>query len=246
MIRPSAPWSTSVHALLRHLADVGFQGAPRVVGTGFEDDGNEVLTFLPGSSPHPGPWSDEAVFALGRLLRALHDATARFVPPPDATWQSWFGRSLPGDRPVYGHCDAGAWNVVALDGIPYALIDWEYAGPVDAVWELAHVAWQNAQLFDDDIAERVGLPPPASRARQVRLLVDGYGASRAERVGLVDRMVALAVHEARSEAVGAAVTPDSTEAVRPDGYPVLWAVTWRARSASWMLTHRSTLEAALS
>ena len=98
------------------------------------------------------------MFAIGRLLRAAHDATSGFVPPRDAVWQPWFGRNLSGQRPVIGHCDAGAWNIVALDGTPYAFIDWEYAGPVDDVWELAHVAWQNSQLFDDDIAERVVCP----------------------------------------------------------------------------------------
>lgn len=234
-----------MHALLRHFEKVGFEGAPRVVGSGFDDAGREVVTYLPGSSPHPGPWSDGAVFAIGRLLRAAHDATSGFVPPGDAVWQPWFGRSLPGQRPVIGHCDAGAWNIVALDGTPYAFIDWEYAGPVDAMWELAHVAWQNAHLFDDDIAERVGLPSPEARARQLRLLVDAYGATPDERIGMVDRMVTLAVHEARAEAVAARVTPESTQALLPDGYPVLWAVTWRARSASWMLAHRTTLMAAL-
>jgi hypothetical protein len=58
-------------------------------------------------------------------------------------------------------------------------------------------------------------------------------------------MVALAIHEAKTEAVNEQVHPESTQALRPDGYPVLWAVTWRARSASWMLDHRAELTAAL-
>lgn len=245
VVREAGPWSRSVHALLRHFEAVGFAGAPRVVGTGFDAAGRELLTFLPGSSPHPGPWTDDAVFAIGELLARAHDAAEAFVPPKNAEWQTWFGRNLAGDRPVFGHCDAGSWNIVAKDGTPYAFIDWEYAGPVDAGWELAHVAWQNAQLFDDDIAERVGLASSTARARQVRLIADGYGAEPSLRLTLIDRMLALAVHEARAEAVGGRVTPDSTEAVRPDGYPLLWALTWRARSASWMLTHRPVLEAAL-
>lgn len=217
-----------------------------VVGTGFDDAGREVLTYLPGSSPHPGPWTDDAVFAIGRLLRAAHDSTATFLQPADAVWQPWFGRSLPGDRPVIGHCDAGSWNIVAADGTPFAFIDWEFAGPVDAIWELAHVAWQNAQLFDDDVAERVGLASPEARAKQVRILIDGYGVTKEERLSVFDRMVSLAIHEARAEAVAANVTPDSSDAIREDGYPLLWAVTWRARSASWMLTHRTELTAALT
>jgi Tol biopolymer transport system component len=37
-----------VHALLRHLESVGFEGAPRVVG--FDDSGREVLTYVDGDA----------------------------------------------------------------------------------------------------------------------------------------------------------------------------------------------------
>jgi hypothetical protein len=62
----------------------------------------------------------------------------------------------------------------------------------------------------------------------------------------VDRMIEFAVHSARSEAVRYGVTPDTSTAVDPSGYPVPWAITWRARSASWMLRHRQILERALT
>ena len=247
VLREPGPWSSTVLTLLRHYERVGFHGAPKVVGDGFDEQGRETVTFLPGSSPHPGPWSDEATDAIGRLLRQAHEASSSFPVPDHALWQPWHGRSLRGSRPVIGHCDAGSWNIVASeDGIPYAFIDWEFAGPVDATWELAHVAWQNAHLFDDDVAERVGLPSAKARARQLRLILDGYGATADQRQGLVDRMVTLAIHEARSEAVTGNVGPESTDAVRADGYPLLWAVTWRARSASWMMTHRHVLESVLA
>jgi len=78
-----------------------------------------------------------------------------------------------------------------------------------------------------------------------RLLLDAYGLPAAERVGFADRMIEFAVYSARSEAVRRGVTPDTATAVDPSGYPVLWAITWRARSASWMLRHRQILERAL-
>ncbi len=56
----------------------------------------------------------------------------------------------------------------------------------------------------------------------------------------------LAIHTARQEAVNEGITPASTEAVRPDGYPVMWGVTWRTRSASWILRHRELLSSAIS
>jgi hypothetical protein len=55
----------------------------------------------------------------------------------------------------------------------------------------------------------------------------------------------MAIHSARDEAVRGRVTPQS-EAVDESGYPILWAVTWRTRSAWWMLHHRSLLEQALT
>jgi len=241
VLRTAGPWSATTLALLRHLERVGFAAAPRVVGSGFADDGREMLSYVPGESPQPRPWSDEGVAAVGRLLRQLHDAASTFEEQPGSVWQPWFGRALPGSDPVISHCDLGPWNVIAREGLPVAFVDWEFAGPVDAVWDLAHTAWLNAQLCDDDVSERNGLGGPEDRARQLRLVLDGYGYAVRRRRNFVDKMIEFAVHSARDEAVLAKVTPESG-AVDESGYPVLWAVTWRARSASWMLRHRSLLE----
>jgi len=156
---------SSSHPLERE----GFEGAPRVVDGGFSDDGLEMLTFIPGETPHPYAWDDDAVAGVGQLLRDLHRASMTFRPPPNAVWQPWCGRDLPGDDTMIGHCDTGPWNIIARDGRPEALIDWEYAGPVDASWDLAQAMWLNAQLHDDDIAERLGLPD-AARSSVARLV----------------------------------------------------------------------------
>lgn len=87
VLKEAGPWSSSVHALLCHLESEGFTGAPTVLGTGFEDDGRETLSYLPGESVHPHAWSDEAVIAIGHLLRELHRTSASFRPPVDAVWQ---------------------------------------------------------------------------------------------------------------------------------------------------------------
>lgn len=244
--RDGGPWSRSVLAFLRHLEQAGFDGAPRVVGDGIAPDGREMVSYIEGSSPQPHAWAEDSVGEVGRLLRDLHAAAAGFTPAPDAVWRPWFGRELAGSRPVFGHCDTGPWNIIARDGRPVALIDFEFAGPVDAVWELAQAAWLNAQLHDDDIAERHGLPGAAARARQLRLMLDGYGLPRRDRPGFVDMMIAFAVYDARAEAVGAGVTPEAVSATLPDGYPYAWAIAWRARSASWMLANRSLLERAIT
>lgn len=131
--------------------------------------------------------------------------------------------------------------MLARDGEVSALIDWEFAGPVDPLTELAYATWLNAQLHDDDIAELQQLPGPAERARQAHDIIEGYGVPGSKKQEVVDRMIEVAVHAARAEAVSAGVTPQSNEAVDPTGYPVLWAITWRARSASWIIRHRSLL-----
>jgi hypothetical protein len=235
VLRPVQPWTPTIHALLRHLEAVGFSGCPRVVGDGVDQHGNEVLTYIEGELVHPYAWSDEAVWQVGRLLRLLHDATASFRPPPDAVWQPWFARS---DAPgvIVGHGDTGPWNVVARDGLPVALIDWELAGPVDRLDEVAATAWWNAQLHDDDVAERNQLPDAAARAAQLRSFLGGYQLPAAERNGLVTRMVEYAVRSCAWEATCARVTPESTDATP------LWALAWRARAAAWMLRHRAMLE----
>lgn len=240
VLRAASAWSETMLALLRHLEEVGFVGAPRVVGPGFDESGREMLTFVEGRLVSPGPWEEGAVGELGVLLRGLHDATSSFRPPVGAVWRPWYGRSLGGPGRVIGHCDTGPWNIVARRGRPVALIDWEYAGPVDPLVELAQMCWLNAQLHDDDVAERAGLPPAGTRARQLRAIVDGYGLSARQRAGFLDTAIEVAVQDAADQVRAAGVTPESTDA------GPLWGVAWRVRSAGWMLRNRRLLEGALA
>ena len=235
VLRPAAQWSASTTALLVHLRKTGFSGSPHPVGSGFSTDGREALTFIPGDVVHPRPWSDQAVRAVGELLRRLHQAVADFTPPPEAVWQPWFGRTLGQGPRIISHCDTGPWNLLARDGLPVALIDWEFAGPVDPLVELAQAAWLNAQLTGERVAQLQGSGPVADRARQLRLLLDGYGLPRARRGPLLELMVEVAVTDAKTQADEAQVGPTSTD-VTP-----LWAMTWRIDSAEWMLRHRRTL-----
>ena len=239
VFRETGPWAPTVHALLRHLERVGYAGAPRVVGSGFDARGRETLTYIEGEFVHPGPWPEEAMPHLGRLLRNLHQATESFLVPDNAVWRPWYGRRLGGPDRVIGHCDMGPWNIVARNRFPVALIDWEVAGPVDPIFDLAQTCWLNAQLHDDDVAERQGLPSADVRARYVRTILDGYELSRSQRVGFVDRIIEFAVHDAAEQVIETNVTPETQ-----DPTP-LWAITWRTRGAAWMLRHRAMLQRSL-
>lgn len=241
IFRETGPWASSVHALLRHLENVGFTAAPRVIGNGFDPKGRETLTYIEGSFVHPHAWSDESIAAIGRVLRTLHQATASFQPPENAIWRKWFGRELSGSgRSVFGHCDVGPWNIVTRDGNPIAIIDWEVAGPVDPLVEFAQACWLNVQLHDDDIAELQGLPSAEVRTRQVRLMADSYGLGAKERAALVDTMVSYAIHDAADQAIQVPVTPETKDAAP------LWGLAWRTRAAAWMLRNRPMLDRILS
>ncbi len=234
--RETGLWAPTVHRLLKHLEDVGFTGSPGVVGSGFDKSGRETLSYIDGEVVHPGPWREQAMPLLGQLLKKLHDATKSFSIPKNAIWRQWYGRSLGGPEYVIGHCDMGPWNIISRDGLPVAMIDWEVAGPVDPIFELAQTCWLNAQLYDDDVAERVGLASLEDRARHARLILDGYNLPQLQRKGFVNKMIELAVRDAAEQVIDANVTEDTKDPSE------LWAITWRTRSAAWMLKNRTTLE----
>ena len=244
VVRDAAPWSATVHSLLQHFEDVGFMGAPRLVGSGFDATGREVLTYLEGEFVQPGPWTLDGAASIGVLLRELHTATSSYRVPADAIWYSWFGRNLGSRKRVISHCDVAAWNIVAREGRAVAFIDWDRAGPVDPLVEVAQACWLNAKLHDDRVAEREGLPSAAERARQVRALADGYGLAASDRQELTERILEFTVHAAADEADLADIIAESS----PDQLDrqVPWALAWRIRAAAWQLRHRRLLEQALA
>src|SRR4051812_25885378 len=172
--RPVHRWTTTVHAVLRHLEQAGFTEAPRVLG--FDDAGREVLTYLEGETAGEAPWpawvsSDEALTQVGSWLRRLHDATADFVPPSDAVWfagQSW--------RPglVIGHHDAAPYNAVWRRGQLAGFVDWDTAGPSTRELDLAFSALMWVPLLAAGTAWPVPAGTVEDRARRLHLLLDGY------------------------------------------------------------------------
>ncbi|MBV8085887.1 MAG: phosphotransferase [Chloroflexi bacterium] len=232
------PWSPSVQALLRHFERAGFEGAPRVIGSGFDGEGRETLTYIEGTSPHPRAWTLDGAFAVGRLLRQIHAASASFVPPAGAVWYPLQLRDIGGSNRLIGHCDSGPWNIVGRDGLPVAFIDWECAGPVDPLLEVAQTGWLNAQLHDDSVARAQELPSLEERARQLRAILDGYELPRRARGDFVELMVQTAICFLASSAddVNAGVT----------SFGPLWGFAWPSRGGAWMLKHRAVLQNALS
>jgi hypothetical protein len=133
------------------------------------------------------------------------------------------------------------------------LVDWDSCGPVALIWELAHAIWLNCQLVDE-ISESRGLPSVRERLILARLICDGYGVPLEMRKKLPDALVEVAVRTAAQEAVDSGVTEFGYSPVKYgllgggepfSGHELVWAMTWRIRSARWLLDNRSALAAAL-
>lgn len=174
--RPAQPWTATVHTVLRHLEDRGFDGSPRV--RGFDDQGRERLTFLAGETlGESWPWpdwlrSDDALRQVGAWLRGLHDATWTFRPGGDAVW--FTGRAWqPGL--LIAHLDASPWNAVWADGTLVGFVDWDTAGPSRREDDLAFSALTWVPLLTAEVAEPAGFGEPADRHRRFHLFLDAYG-----------------------------------------------------------------------
>jgi hypothetical protein len=251
--RLSRPWTPTVHTVLRFLEEQGFSGSPRVEGSGLSPDGFETLTYIEGDDLPSTGLSEEGAFAVGTLLRSAHDTLRNFTPLGDEVWMPCWVRSLPGDDWILGHCDVAPWNLVCRDAVPIALVDWDSCGPVALVWELAHAIWLNCQLFDED-AESRELPSVRDRLILARLICDGYGVSFEMRKKLPDALIEVAVRTAAQEAVDSGVTEVGYFPVKQgllgggepfSGHELAWAMTWRIRSARWLLDNRSALAEAI-
>jgi hypothetical protein len=233
---PAQPWTPTVHAYLRHLEDEGFEPAPRVIGSGFDDAGNEVLSWLEGTLfPHsvwPNP--EESLHEVGAMLRRLHEVSRTFTPPPDARWMPWTLHAHRGDTLV-SHGNIAPWHVVFQQDRPTGLIGWELAGPVRPIDEVAVTAWYCVQLFDDDLAAQIGLPDARTRAGWYKTFLDGYGLARSARADLIDRILRFAIRDNGWFARVQGFTRESTDA---EG---LWTLAWQSRAALWTLEHRELL-----
>ncbi|CAA9268888.1 MAG: hypothetical protein AVDCRST_MAG77-3074 [uncultured Chloroflexi bacterium] len=187
--RPMGPWSPTVHALLRHLADRGFDESPRVLGV--DAAGRETLTYMDGEvatdpSWQPGApayWPDwlrrmETVAAHGRLVRRLHEVAATFVTQDDG-WREHQGRQ--GRDELVSHGDLGPWNIAYRDGLPIGIIDWDHCEPITPVVDFGTAAWNLVPLGDDRFPDT---------PQRLRRFCDAYGLSDPD-------TVLIAVHHGR-------------------------------------------------
>jgi hypothetical protein len=183
--RPAGPTSRASRAVLEHLEQVGFDGAPRFLG--IDDQGREVLGFIPGeaaTAPYPD-WAltDEALVSVAVLLRRYHEAVASF-DPGGHVWPEFVPPEFRAG--VISHDDPNLDNIIFCGDRAVALIDFDLASPGSAVWDVACAARLWAPLRDERDA------PDQVRGRsldRLRIFVDAYGLSRRDRTKVVDALI---------------------------------------------------------
>lgn len=247
--RPIGDNTPLVHALLRHLESVGFDGAPRLLG--IDTAGREVLTYVAGEvAGRPRPdWiaHERRLASVAELLRRYDDAAAGFVMPEGVrAFQGLPSVSDPDMPPapaypaqLVGHMDVTPDNVVFRDGRAVALIDFDLAKPVSRADEV-----QNAMSYwvpFEDPADRDPRLYDLDVARRARIFADAYGLSELDRT----RIVEIALLRARR----AWFSMRQIAEVRGGN----WARMWQAgvgdeikRREAWLERNGALIEAALT
>jgi hypothetical protein len=159
--RATGPWTPAVHALLAHLAD-RLPHVPRVLG--FDEEGREVLSFLPGRviDLDAEVLSRAQLVDLVRWTRLFHAAVADFAHP--GPWRYF---PIP-SATIIGHNDIAPYNA-CFDGQRLSgVFDWDLSGPSTPLLELAFIAWNGVPLWTDEL-------DPVESAERLQLIAAAYG-----------------------------------------------------------------------
>jgi hypothetical protein len=214
--RPAGPHTPFVHSLLHHLEDVGFDGAPRVLG--IDTENREVLTFIEGYAPPDlATWSEEQLARAAILIRRFHDATA--------------GSPLAGKEEVVCHNDLSPCNTVFVEGMPSAFIDFDTASPGPRDRDLGYALWMFLDLGPDGV-------DTSTQGRRIRMMCDAYGfVGQGDPISAISRSqhMTLERSQARMRAGGSA----SRVAYARE------SVEWIRSEIAWLDAHRDELEAAM-
>lgn len=211
--RPVRPFTATVQAYLAYLRTQGVDFVPEALG--HDDQGREVLGFVPGDVPvEPLPdWAtgEAVVVELARLIRRLHDAAAGWNVPPDAVWGRIPGTPSPDVPPsseapeLVSHQDYCPGNVVFRDRQPVALIDFDLARPTNRVADCVNAMYWWVPLLDP--VDRAPSLAGVDAAHRVRLFADAYGMTDKQREQVVPAAVARAKNAHISMRAAADVDP---------------------------------------
>jgi Phosphotransferase enzyme family len=137
--RETGPWTPAVHALLAYL-DGRVRHVPAV--RGFDEQGREILSYLPGRvvDIDTEELTEPQIVGLVGWARGFHDAVVGFRHPGP-----WRFPAL-GDELV-GHNDIAPYNACFDGDRLVGVFDWDLAGPTTRLMELAFMAWNCVPLW---------------------------------------------------------------------------------------------------
>ncbi|UNK70957.1 phosphotransferase [Microbacterium sp. H1-D42] len=217
-------WTRATPSVHAYMASVREAGVDLPEPMGQDERGRQVIEFVPGrlaiGSP---PLTRAELHRVGSMVRAIHDASADFVPAADARWDTAI--PAPGAELVC-HNDLAPWNLII--GERWVFIDWDAAAPSTRLWDLAYAA----QAFTLSNVDN----PPERAARDLGAFVDGYDAGASLRAALP------AAIEQRAEAMLELLRSADAEGREPwatmftDGHGAHWtsAVDYvRAHQGLW-------------
>jgi Phosphotransferase enzyme family len=215
-----------------------------LVPLGIDEQGREVLSFVAGEvHRHPLPpeaAGDEVLVALARLVRALPEASAGWVPPPGAVWA---GTSASAGRiteraELVSHRDYATGNVVFRDGLPVALIDFDLARPTTRLYDIANALWFWAPLKWGDPLDRAPALADADVPHRVAVFADAMTAR--QRAGLAPLAVDMARRYHENSRASAKLDPVLREHWEEGGKDVL------PRAEAWVRKMAPAIAARLS
>lgn len=181
-VRRDAKPNSYVHALLKHLEQVGYPNSPKYLGR--DEQGREVLSYIEGvvsGNEYPEieryMWSDETLTELAKLLRSYHDATLDFT----AFSPSSNAYSDSAQHEVVCHNDFALYNVVFKERLPVGIIDFDMAGPGPRLWDIVYTLYTAVPLagFSPGKDEREVVPyhkqdHASERKRRIALFFKAY------------------------------------------------------------------------
>lgn len=155
-----------VHQVLEFLEAGGVEGVPRY--RGLDQQGREVLTFLPGQVP-----PDLGFFTQAQCCQAVERMKA---------FHSCL-RDFPGCPPGWTVChnDLSPCNYVFQEGRPVGIIDWDAAAFGHPLDDLAYALWLWLDLGNEEYSY-------ATVRQRMDVMLDAYGVAAGERPGMGERI----------------------------------------------------------
>lgn len=219
--RPVTSSSPFAARLLKHLAHIGFEGAPRYLGC--DERNRDILSFIPGWIPATFQrFEKDQIWIAGQLLQRFHTATA--------------GSNLVEPGQVVCHHDPGPNNVVFREEMPHAFIDFDMAAPGDPLEDIGYMAWTWC------VSSRPDRGPVTFQAEQVRLLSDAYRLAAYDRGKIVDAIIK---QQKRNVRFWTTYLANKARTVSTPPETIQQRIDWTEREKAYTQFNRTLFERAL-